>query len=409
MAGVEMGMPWKGFWQNYQCNAKVFLLVTFFTSLGVSAFNVLFGIAVLEAGKSEAFLGGVLAVSLLATAGFSLPGGILADMWGKRKTLLLALSLTGAGILGMALLPWGTLTLVFSFLTGMGQALYGVVSMPLLAENSTPAERTHLFSLNFSVFMGAQVVGSLLAGALPGVISVQIALISFALFEGAGFIAAWQMAEETQTRAVSFGQWRKDYLELLRSSLARDIIIYCALIGLGAGLVIPFFNIFLTERLQASTLFVGSVMSLSQVGIALTGLGAPLLVSRYGKVRSSVFAQLASIPFLLMIAIPQSLSIVVLSFLARNILMNLSYPINSSLFMEVTPVKQRATVASIIGFSQNLSRAASAALGGWLMGKIGYTMPYFITAVLYLLATLHLWRAFAKREQKHGGDEVKGV
>ncbi|WP_407308642.1 MFS transporter [Desulfosporosinus sp. SB140] len=184
------------------------------------------------------------------------------------------------------------------------------------------------------------------------------------------------------------------------SVLIKEVFCYNSLIGFGAGLVIPFFNVFLTQRLKAPTSIVGIVMSSSQIGMALTGLLAPFLIAKLGKVNAVVVSQLASIPFLLMIALPQSLGIVILSFLLRSALMNMSSPISSGFTMEITPSEQRATVSSLIGMAQNLSRAVSAALGGWLMQVTNYSVPYFLTSVLYLLASLYYWKVFNPREKE---------
>ncbi|WP_407308640.1 hypothetical protein [Desulfosporosinus sp. SB140] len=85
---------------------------------------------------------------------------------GKKHSLLWALSLTGLGLLGQAALPFGNLTLGFSIIFGIGQAMLAVVTLPLLMEMSLPEYRTQLFSLNFSISMAAQVLGSLVAEKL---------------------------------------------------------------------------------------------------------------------------------------------------------------------------------------------------------------------------------------------------
>ncbi|HBP65553.1 MAG TPA: hypothetical protein DD730_15145 [Desulfosporosinus sp.] len=96
-------MPYREFFQNCSPNAKVFLLMSFITTLSTGAFTMLFGIVVLQLGRSESFLGQILAIGLLATGVLSLPVGILADLWGKKRTLLLALGLTGTGLLPLVL------------------------------------------------------------------------------------------------------------------------------------------------------------------------------------------------------------------------------------------------------------------------------------------------------------------
>ena len=364
---------------------------------------MLFGIVVLQLGRGEGFLGQILAMGLLATGVLSLPVGILADLWGKKRTLLLALSLTGTGLLGQAALPLGNLTLVFSILFGIGQAMLGVATLPILMEISIPENRAQLFSLNFSISMAGLVLGSLIAGKAPDFFSPQWALIAFALLQVVALIISLRLSEVKTTPGhhVQTIDKLKQYSKLLlRSALIKDVFIYNTLIGFGAGLVIPFFNIFLTQRLKAPTYMVGVVLSVSQVGMVLAGLLAPYLILKMGKVKSVVLSQLVSIPFLLMIALPQSLGIVILSFLLRNALMNMSYPISSCFTMEITPTEQRASVASLVGMAQNLSRAASAIFGGWLMEKTNYSVPYLITAILYLTASIFYWKAFNPREKE---------
>jgi MFS family permease len=404
-------LSYREFLKNCSPNAKAFLMMSFITALSTGAFNMLFGIVVLKLGRSESFLGQILAMGLLATGVLSLPVGILTDLWGKKRTLLLALGLTGAGLLGQAALPLGNLTLGFSIIFGIGQAMLGVATLPFLMEISLPENRAQLFSLNFSITMAALVLGSLIAGKAPDFVSPQRALICFALLQAVAFGISLRISEKKtlpgypMKTIVKLKQYSK---LLLKSDLVKDVFIYNTLIGFGAGMVIPFFNIFLTQRLKAPTFIVGVVLSTSQVGMAIAGLLAPYLILKMGKVKSVVFSQLVSIPFLLMIALPQSLGIVIVSFLLRSALMNMSNPISSCFTMEITPIEQRASVSSLVGMAQNLSRAASAIFGGWLMEKTNYSVPYFITSTLYLFASIYYWKMFTPRE-KGLGDEKRIV
>ena len=396
-------MSYREFFDSCSPHTKIFLLTSFITTLSTGAFNMLFGIVVLQLGRGESFLGQILAIGLLATGVLSLPVGILTDLWGKKRTLHLALGLIGTGLFGQAALPLGNLTLGFSILFGVGQAMLGVATLPILMEISIPENRAQLFSLNFSISMAALVLGSLIAGKAPDFFSPKWTLIGFALLQVVALIISLRLPKEKaipgyhSQKIVKLKTYGK---VLLRSDLIKDVFIYNTLIGFGAGMVIPFFNIFLTQRLKAPTYMVGVVLSVSQVGMALAGLIAPYLILKMGKVKSVVVSQLVSIPFLIMIALPQSLGIVILSFLLRNAFMNMSYPISSFFTMEITPTEQRASVASLAGMAQNLSRAASAIFGGWLMEKTNYSVPYFITAILYLMASIFYWKVFTPREKE---------
>lgn len=70
----------------------------------------MFGISLMNSGYSEAFLGYVLSVGLLANGKFSFPAGILADAWGKRNVLIIALICTSGGLASQVLLPMGQFT-----------------------------------------------------------------------------------------------------------------------------------------------------------------------------------------------------------------------------------------------------------------------------------------------------------
>lgn len=398
-------MRWTYGARPFSRNAQYFLAASTLQSLGTGAFNILFGISLMNSGHSEAFLGYVLSVGLLANGVFSFPAGILADVWGKKNVLIIALICTSGGLVGQVLLPMGQATVISSLLFGIGQGMLAAVTMPLLADNSDQNTQPYLFSLNFSLTTAALVFGSLLAGKLPEYISFFWSLFFFSILPGIAVIFVVLMRQKGNV--VSRHKLKKrmsiyEYWRILKSfQVARDVFIYNFLIGLGAGLVIPFFNIFLSQKLQAPLSIVGTVMSISQVGIALAGLLAPLLMRSLGKVKSVVFFQILSIPLLLMIALPQSLSIVIFSFLIRNILMNMNTPISGSFTMEITPLKLQNTVSSLVSMAQNLSRALSAGIGGWLMGTMGYSSPYFLTALLYLAASLFYWQAFGNYERRN--------
>ena len=118
-------------------------------------------------GFDEAFVGRAVSLNALGLAISALPAGWLADRWGRRPCMLLGAALAGAGLLlrSSVLVPEAIYT--GSFLSGAGQALLAIVAMPFLTEQSTPRERTHLFSAFFACSLIAGVIGSMLGGWLP--------------------------------------------------------------------------------------------------------------------------------------------------------------------------------------------------------------------------------------------------
>lgn len=185
---------------------------------------------------------------------------------------------------------------------------------------------------------------------------------------------------------------------VMRNKDVIGLLVYKVIIGFGAGLVVPFFNVFLSGKLQVGTAVVGLILSFSSGATGLAGLVAPALASKYGKVKTVVGTQLASIPFLLLIALPPNIYLVSAALFMRSALMNMSSPVSSNFSMEIVEPDERGKISSLMRISDNISRAFSAAAAGYIMSRWNYEAPYFFTAVLYFIASVVYWKAFKGRE-----------
>lgn len=184
---------------------------------------------------------------------------------------------------------------------------------------------------------------------------------------------------------------------VMRNRDVTGLLAYNVLIGFGAGLVIPFFNVFLSGKLGVDTAVIGLILSFTHGATAIAGLIAPVLATRYGKVKTVVGTQVASIPFLILIALPPNVYLVSVALFVRSALMNMSNPVASTFSMEIVEPDKRGKISSLMRISDNISRAFSAAAAGYVMSRWSYEAPYFFTAVLYLLASFVYWRSFRGR------------
>jgi predicted MFS family arabinose efflux permease len=118
------------------------------------------------------------------------------------------------------------------------------------------------------------------------------------------------------------------------------------------------------------------------------------LAERFGKVATVVGTQVASIPFLLLIALPPNVYLVSFALFMRSALMNMSNPVASTFSMEIVGADRRGKMSSLSRIADNITRSASAAVAGYIMANWSYEAPYFFTAALYLMASVVYWRAF---------------
>lgn len=392
---------------DFSRNAKLFLGSMFLAGLSFSAFGVIFNLYLVEAGFREGFIGNLLSVGALAMSLLALPAGLLADRIGRKRSLLLSGFVVSAFVLVRATTLKGDLLLTASALSGLGAAFAAVTSAPFLMENSTPEERTHLFSINFSATLIASVIGNALGGKLPDLFrfllsdltrlqAYRLTLVTSALLSFSSLIPMLFVREEGseagEKKARPSWREREDLVTITKFSVNN------LLIGAGAGLVIPFFNLYFAKRFGATSTQIGLYFSGSQVITASAVLLGPIAARRFGKIKTIVYAQMLSLPFLVLLGgLERYLVFAVLAFWLRACLMNMSGPLSSAMSMEMIPENKRATAASLLNMSWNLSWAGTTALSGHIMqnpgitiGRIflaGYSIPYYLTAILYFLAT----------------------
>ena len=145
-----------------------------------------------------------------------------------------------------------------AFIAGMVNSVIWVSILPMLAENTHKEERMHLFSVNFGIGLLAQILGSVAAGGISqvlgsfgfsSVLSIRFTLLVGALLSLAAVVPFSLIKEERKTRARRASEPRQrpliKLMQLLRDrrnqfNLIARFTVASALIGFGAGLVIPY-------------------------------------------------------------------------------------------------------------------------------------------------------------------------
>lgn len=405
----------QSYWQrilSFSRNAKLFLVSHAFTQITLGVFSTIMNVYLLKVGFDKTYIGYYMAAGTLAAAISSIPIGVLADRFGRRRSVLAAILLTTLSACGEVATLNPILLIVFSFTKGIGSTFKAVVQNPFLMENSTPRERIHLFSVNQALQTVASVGGSVLAGLLPmlfafiaqaaGWIDVlEASQLRFALGFSVIFVALssipMYMVKEKPMEKREQHSVRSDLLAVVQDPNIRSLSIYRFMIGMGAGLTLPFFNVYLAESLNATNEEISLVTTGSRIVLTIGTLMSPYLVRYLGRIKSIVATQMLSIPTLLAIAWPgASLTAVTVIYWVRTALMNMSSPISTTLGMEIVPADKRATSSSTMNMADSLARSAAQVMGGWMMDNWGNNIPYFFTCGIYLIATIFYYQSFKK-------------
>jgi MFS family permease len=389
--------------------ARWFLLSTVFTWAGFGVNQVLFNLYLVAGGFDERFVGRCISLSGLGLALCALPAGLLAERWGRRRTLIAGGVLDAIALAARASVTDPGVIYACSFTAGVGQALLAIAAAPFITEHSSARERTHLFSAFFACELLAGVLGNLIGGAtpaallhLPGALrpdlfhAYRITLVLGAVIELASCAPLLVMRGPAERAIVGDPGGAGAHA----AGRLVPITAYALLIGAGAGLVIPFMNLYFQSRFACSSAQIGVFFSLAQVSTAAAALLGPVLAARFGRLRIAVGFQLASLPFLVTLGAEHRIGVAVGAFLCRATLMQASAPLMQAFVMEALPARLRARASSLINLVWNLGWAASATLAGALILRFGYTVPFLVTAALYAVAALVFFLAFRRLPER---------
>ena len=151
----------------FRPNARKYLLSIMIYGAGFGVHRILFNFFLRSLGYDETLMGLLSTVSSMTVLIAALPMGYLADLLGRKISLVLSGLVTGASMLLMVIFPSVPMLIAMNILLGIGSSLGSVVSGPFLMENSGEVERTYLFSISSGLRMAAFSVGDWIGGYLP--------------------------------------------------------------------------------------------------------------------------------------------------------------------------------------------------------------------------------------------------
>ena len=168
------------------------------------------------------------------------------------------------------------------------------------------------------------------------------------------------------------------------------------LVGLGAGLVIPFMNLYFRNEYNLGTERIGFFFSIMQVFLFAGMMLAPYLTKKFGMIQSIVLTELLSIPFMFILAISRFLPLAVIAFIMRGTLMNMNLPISANFEMELVRPQEQPFTNAISTLGWQGAWTVSAWVGGIIIEKYSFAFSFYITIIAYLLSALTYYIFFSK-------------
>ena len=386
----------------FRPNARLYLTYGIIAGIALGIFRLLFNFYVLSLGFDEKLLGNLVTTSNLTALIVALPMGYLADILGRKSSLLISGVIICLTIGMMVIMPVPSILYGMNVLSGAAQSLAAVTMSPFLMENSGEHERTYLFSFSSGIQMVSASVGSWIGGYLPSWVAGTrgVGAVSSQAYGGSILVVSIGLAisvlplimikmprlnHEERTVFAPFSYAAKNPKKLTQ------LILPMLITSFGAGLIMPFMNVFFRVQYHQSDQVIGVLFAWGSLAMGIGLLAAPPLADRLGKIQIVVITQGLSIPFLILMGFSPLFWVSGVAYYIRVALMNMSSPVYQTFVMEQVESSSRAMVASLVSMSWNFGWAISPTISGILQVRYGFGPPFLGTIILYIVSVFLYW------------------
>ncbi len=385
-------------------NARKFLVGSFFMGFGVSVFWLLLNLYLKQVGFEEGRIGSIISASSVGTVLIAIPAAILIDRFRIKHILMIAAVINGCALMTQAMSTTIWSLRAMSMISGAMWTVHFIAASPFFMRNSNPEERPYLFGINMALSTLAGFIGSIVGGFVPAYLAergvallygYRYTLVAAASLAAMALFAYMTIRSRKPARSGPF--MLREYIGARDWKTVARLIVPYFIIGMGAGLVIPFLNLYFLQRFDLESDAIGRIFSFGSLFTAAGFLVGPALAKRVGLVKTVVITQFLSIPFFLILAFSHNLYLSIIAFLFRGSLMNMAWPMYNNFAMELVPEKDQAGTNSVLSLAWNASWMVSANLGGIMIEKSGFTLVMLTTVGFYVTSTTAAWILFKSK------------
>ncbi len=414
---IDRYFPYKTFSRP----ARLYLLSVVISGIIFSAWQLFFNLFILARGYDKVFLGLINAAPWIAGLFFSLPLGALSNRMGRKNAMVAGMGMDFAMRALQVVVQSPELLVIVSFLEGIGFTLLIVSEAPFLMAASDDKNRSLLFSLNFGLLTLSSAVGAVFAGQMPSLVADRMnvspesstaygAVLMFSLL--IGVFSFWPLLriDEREIHDSKTREQKSSMLLALKKPLVWKLFLPNLILGFGAAILIPYMNVFFTEKFLLSSGALGVLFAISSLLTAIGSILGPALAQwMKSKIKAVVTVQGASLGFLVLIGFSPVSWVAELAYLVRGTLMNMASPLYSAFSMEVSEPQDQGAVSSMLNISWQAGWAVGPILSGFIQQDFGFAPLFIATVILYTISTILVWVFFGDAENRLAPVRVEGT
>jgi MFS family permease len=369
--------------------AKLFLVGTIFSGLGNGAVNVVLQLYLLSLGFNSETIGSIIMMNPIGAAFLTIPAGILADRYGKKKIILFGFSIWWLGlILALSTRSIEVFRLAF-LLIGLANAI-GSIWTPIFSSFFDKKDMDRAFGLFGFLNVISMSIGSLLGFIPPMLVSDysfnQQSSYWTVLTLGVGIsFLSTPFLILSLLRVVDSKREEGFMFTLKSKSVVAKFSLLTVVGSLGFGVFFSLFPYYANKRFGIESDALGSLFFISNLVSAGANVLASRVSKRLGTLKAIVLALGLHIPFYLMIPLAPSFSWVSLLYIMRVGVRQIAHPLETSLFMKLVHGEEKATANSIKTMAMQGGGVVAPWLGGQIMGQVSLDAPTYIGAGFYAI------------------------
>lgn len=392
-----------GHYRGFSKETKYLILSLILPSVAFGMFftDISYFLTVVQ-GLSSEFMGLLITTMGVSAFAGSIPLGIAADKYGKRKMLIIGNIVASISIAVFAVSTNPIILIIAALLEGVSEAASLASASSLLAEKCENIQRNGAFALYGFVQSLAFGVGSF---SLLGIGIIEnfgfnnqfSHVILYFILAILGLLSTLLMFKIKESKMLKNSHTKiKDLLPSKSKIVIAKYVTTSAIIAFGAGLIVPLMTYWLRLQYGVSDVISGPILGISSIIIALSILPSPYLANKLGTVRAIVITQALSIIFLLTTPMQPNYLLASAFYTTRAFLMNMATPLAQSMIMGLVNEDERGAAAGINTAMWRLPNALSTSIGASLMGAGFLGEPFFISAIFYSSSIILFWIFFKK-------------
>jgi DHA1 family tetracycline resistance protein-like MFS transporter len=359
----------------------------YFASLGASPFEI---------GLLVAYGTGVTVIALLL-------GGYIADVWGRRKVVILFSWVAVASAFVYCAITSSVLIILPLSLASVA-SFYTPAFNSIMMDSIEPEDRIR----GFAVFSAINTIPSVFAPTLGGILidrfgvtpGLRLCYLASGLCGVVGVGIRSLRLKETymvarETRRSPSSHIRDSFVEGIRAiresgPVVKKLLLYVTLAGVGTGLTSPFVSIYVVDYLGINALSYSIVVDLAGAATVLLLFLVVFLIRRLGSKKSILLASVAAPISNVMLTQAKTMDELFEWGVTGAVSTALQSPSLSTMQAEAIELRNRGKVLAMFSILPTIVSLPSQVFAGYLYSTTFPVIPFAVSIIPFALAALTL-------------------